>query len=267
MASFSAVLTDFNGDPADLRYRWSLSYGRGDLANGSTSLGVQVDAGQAIGCVGKEKGIEEINVLIFDANNQVIGDASLAFEIVPAVDASGVSRGCFDQPKFIYSKGSSHYVVNYDGTGEEYLGVSGTGFSTISPDGEWIAWTVDSVEGWDMHVQRCNGSERRKIEGGTSEDFTAKFSPDSKTLYFLRPEPSQEKPSNAGRPLEIAAYDMETEALRFLTKVHETEERVRDFTVNPLTGRSPSSDRALSISKMDHTRCIPYSLSFSRKVG
>lgn len=240
-ATFTANLIDYRGDPADLVYRWSMTFGRGELSVGATSLGVLAEAGKTISCIGKEVGDEEIGVVVFDANNQLIGEATFSFRVVPSVDASGVSRGCFDQPKFIYSTGNSHYVMNVDGTGQEYLGISGDGFSIVSPDGEWYAWTIYDWEsvgtgGWDMYVQRCDGSDRRKIEGGTGEDFQVKFSPDSKTLYFLRPDPEQEFSGSWGRLKDIVAYDMESEDLRFLTSFYKDGAQVRDFTVNPLTG-------------------------------
>jgi len=244
-ATFTADVTGYNGDPADLTYRWSLSFGNGELSDGSRSLGSQVDGGNSIICVGNEEGQETIQLVVFDGNDIQVASVTTAatfdFTIVPGVDASGISRGCFDQPKFIYSTGNSHYVMNVDGTGQEYLGISGDGFSTVSPDGEWYAWTIydwdfEGTGGWDMYVQRCDGSERRKIDGGTGEDFTAKFSPDSKTLYFLRPEPSQERPKNGGRLQDLAAYEVETGDLRFLTTFYQDGAQVKDFTVNPLTG-------------------------------
>ncbi|MHA7130515.1 TolB family protein [Algoriphagus namhaensis] len=241
-ATFTANLTGYEGNLAELTFRWSLSFGNGALSDGSNSLGVGADAGPSIGCVGRARGVEEINVLVLDADNQVLGAASLVFEIV-ASEVSGIDRGCFDQPKFIFSNGSFHFVANFDGTGRQYIGIAGTGFSAISPDGQWFAWTIYDEEagsrgGWVMHVQRCDGTDLRRIEGGTGDDYNAKFSPDSKTLYFLRPDPSQQASENYGR-LEITAYDLESKELRFLTSLYKEGPigaSVDDFTINPLTG-------------------------------
>lgn len=239
-ATFTAEVSDYEGDLSRLSYRWVLSTERGELSDDTNALSNPTVGGNSIRCIGKSGGDEKIIVEVLDGTNSIVAMSSYAFTIVPPDDAP-ISRGCFDQPKFIYSTGNSHYVMNVDGTGQEYLGISGDGFSIVSPDGEWYAWTIydwdfEGTGGWDMHVQRCDGSDRRKIEGGTGEDFQVKFSPDSKTLYFLRPDPEQEFSGSWGRLLDIVAYDMESEDLRFLTSFYKDGAQVRDFTVNPLTG-------------------------------
>lgn len=234
-ATFTADVTGYDDDPSGLGYRWTLSTGRGELYDGTNSLPNPAVGGNSIRCVGKTAGDEQIIVEVLDATNGLLATASVGFTIVPPTD-SGISRGCFDQPKILFRRGSAYFVINYDGSERQNIGVSGGTTAAISPDGEWIAWNDDSKDGWDMYVQRCDGSEKTKILGGTSEDFFPQFSPDSKTLYFLRPEPSQEKSINAQRPQDIAAYDLATGQLRFLTTLYQLDERVSNFTVSPVTG-------------------------------
>lgn len=234
-ATFTANVSNFQGDPADLIHRWTLSKERGALTDGGVELPSPSLVGNSIRCIGKTAGDELILVEVLDTNNTVLGKASLDFTIVPPTDP-GISRECFDRPKIIYRSGSSFYVINHDGSEEQSIGISGGLSLDISPDGEWIAWNDESSEGWDMWVQRCDGTERTMIAGGTSEDFLPKFAADSKTVYFLRPEPSQEKPSIGFRPSDIAAYEMETGEFRFLTTLYQNDERATDLTVSPITG-------------------------------
>lgn len=234
-ATFTAEVSGYKGDPSELSFRWALTTGRGTLSDGTNSLPNPTVGTQSIRCVGTSSGDEKITVRVQDGNNELVATGTFDFVILPPSDPV-IGRGCFDQPKIIFQYGSTFYSVNFDGSGRKSIGVSGGLSAAVSPDGEWIAWNDDSSTGWDMHVQRCDGSDKIKIPGGTSEDFFPVFSPDSKTLYFLRPEPSQEKPLNAVRPLDIAAYDLETRQFRFLTTIYSLDERVGNFTVSPVTG-------------------------------
>jgi hypothetical protein len=57
------------------------------------------------------------------------------------------------------------------------------------------------------------------------------------TLYFQRPHPSSEPAVvNGGRPLELAAYDIQTDEVTFLTSLYLQNERLVQFTVSPTTG-------------------------------
>lgn len=234
-ATFTANVDGYGGDSSSLSYRWSLATGRGQLFDGINFLASPSVGGNSVRCIGKTGGEESVIIEVLDAGNHLLATESLAFMIVPP-DDPGISRGCFDQPKIIFKIGSGFFICNYDGTGLQSLGVHGGTTAAVSPDGEWIAWNKSSTDGWDMWLQRCDGSEKFMIPGGTSEDFGPLFSPDSKTLYFLRPEPSQEKPFNAQRPPDIVAYDIESKQLRFLTTLYKLEESVGYFTVSPVTG-------------------------------
>ena len=237
-ASFTATVTGFDGDPSGLRYHWILANGRGELSDGTNVLPNPFVGGNSIRCGGKTAGEEQITIKVLDATNTVLATAFIDFTIVAPTGSGGSRRGCFDQPKIYFQSGTQYQVINFDGSGRQSIGVSGGTGIAISPDGEWIAVTDDSLTttGWDMYVQRCDGTERRIIPDGTGEDSIAKFSPDSKTLYFMRPEPSTPRVQGKFRPSDIAAYDLASGRLRFVTKIGPSDEYVGDFTVSPVTG-------------------------------
>lgn len=234
-ADFSAEIAGYSGNPSDLRFRWALVNNRVILMDGSVLLENPAFLGSSIGVLGRITGEETILVGVLDESNTILGTASMNFTILPGSDP-GISRGCFDQPKLIFQLGSSYSTINEDGTGRQSLGISGGLSAAISPDGEWVAWNDDSVEGWDMYLQRCDGSERKKIPGGDSSDFLPRFSHDSKTLYFLRANPAQVKPKNSAGNLDIVAYRIESGELSYLTNLYTLEEGVGDLVVSTITG-------------------------------
>ncbi len=223
------------------------SMGRGELSDGTNPLPNPTVGSNSIRCVGKTAGDEQIIVEVLDATNSLLATASMDFTILPPTDPV-ISRGCFDGPKIIYQKGVSFYVCNYDGSGEEYIGIFGKLSVDISPDGEWLAWNPYEVEnnppvGYSMYIQRCDGTDRVRIPGDYvpfeeySEDYIPHFSHDSKTLYFLRPHPDSEPATiNSQGPFELVAYELETGKRRFLTSLYLQKESVKDFTVSPVTG-------------------------------
>ncbi|HKK38224.1 MAG TPA: hypothetical protein VJ949_02275 [Cryomorphaceae bacterium] len=231
-ATFTAQLSGFEGNASALTYRWSLSSGNGELTDGVNELANPSERGNSISCFGRIEGDERITVRVLDGADNIVATSSYDFIITP------FSRGCFDQPKIIFAKGYSYYVINFDGSFQQSIGgqVPGSGGVAISPNGEWIAYLELVNGGGDMHIQSCDGTEHIMIPVSTHEDFTPKFSPDSRTLYFLRSEPSQPEPFNSIRNLDIVAYDIETGELDFLTSVYEQDETVRDYAVNDLTG-------------------------------
>ena len=249
-ATFTADVTGYDGDPSDLTYRWTLSTERGELSDGTNPLPNPTVGGNSIRCVGKTAGDEKIIVEVLDATNSHLATASMDFTIVPPTDHPvAISRGCFDQPKIIYQKVVSYYVCNFDGSGEEYIGIFGGLSVDISPDGEWLAY--NPYEGYDnppvgysMYVLRCDGTDRVRIHPDDyvsfeeySDDGNPHFSPDSKTLYFLRPHPDSEPAVlNALGPYELVAYELESGERRFLTSFYLQKESVKDFTVSHVTG-------------------------------
>lgn len=247
-ANFTTTVTGYEGDLAALSYRWTLVSGRAELPDGSN----QAIGGKSISCIGKTAGEEQVGVEVIDHSNRIIAQTSYSFTIVPA-DDNAISRGCFDQPKIFYQRGVTAYVINYDGTNEQSFSTRGAAyFINISPNGEWIAWTAYDDDfnnpplGFNLYLRRCDEIETILVPGffgaigdEDAQDSWPEFSPDSKTLYFLRPDPDSERltPSSGGsNPKEIAAYDMETGEQRFLTSFYKENGGVTTFTVHPVTG-------------------------------
>ena len=237
-AAFTATVTGFTGDASGLGYRWTLSTDRGELSDGTDPLPSPTLGGPAMACVGKTGGDERITVAVLSAAGDVLATAATDFTIIPPIDP-GEGWGCFDQPKIYFLNTNFRgYMCNYDGSDEESFGVVGALSCAISPDGEWIATCEADLGGYQVYVTRCDGSTGWIWieEGGVGEDFIPEFSQDSRTLYFLRPEPTQPDPFNAFRLPDIAAYDLETGEVRFVTTLHQSGESVGDFAVSPLTG-------------------------------
>lgn len=247
-ATFTAEVDGYEGDPSGLNYRWTLSTERGELSDGVNSLPNPTEGGNFIRCVGKSAGDEHITVELLDAGNNHLASASYDFTIVSS-GGSEISRGCFDAPKIIYQYGTTYYVCNYDGSGEQSIGVSGGISVAISPDGQWIAWNPyiggsnpTPPIGYAMHLQYCDGSGKIRIPSDNTGyefdayDYMPQFSPDSKTLYFMRPDLASESDINTGVFEEIVAYDLESGEVRFLTSLYKLGESVGNFTVSPVTG-------------------------------
>lgn len=128
-------------------------------------------------------------------------------------------------------------MSNYDGSNEQYIGIFGGTSANISPNGEWLAWNDDTSDGWQMKLTDCHLTKIITIGGGMDLDFIPEFSPDSKTLYFMRPDPNSEPPVlNAANPTELVAYNLETGELKYITSLYLVNGDVRYFTVNPVTG-------------------------------
>jgi hypothetical protein len=241
MATFSADISDYDGDITTLSYRWSLSTERGALSDGNNTLANPSVTQNTIYCLGQTAGDERIKVEVLDADNTVLGSETLDFEIVGFIDPE-FPRGCYDQPKLIYSRGFNGHVCNFDGTGQQPLAFSGGLSVAISPDGEWLASNpyVFQEDRYNMTVARCDGSDEVEIPyqfvDGNDSDYIPHFSPDSKTVYFMRPNPNQDFPTNSGGFSDIYAYDVETGEGRFVTSLWELGESVGYFSVSPVTG-------------------------------
>ncbi len=244
-ANFTASVTEYEGDTAALSYRWSLSTGRGKLSDGTSTSANTAEGGNTMSCIGKDEGGESITVEALDASNSVIGSNSYAFEIVGPTDIV-VDRGCFDQPKIIYQRGSGYYLINEDGSNGGSVGASGGTSVAISPNGQWIATNPYDNDnppiGYNMHVQRCGTRDKIRVPSDNSGyeyyayDAICHFSLDSKTLYFMRPHLASKPDINRAVYSDIAAYDVETGEKRFLTSLYVNEESVGNFTVSPITG-------------------------------
>lgn len=252
LATFTASVSGYEGNLSSLSYRWTLSTERGELSDGFIPFTNPSIGGSVISCLGKTAGEELITVDVLDDANNTLATTTYGFTIVP-IDDSLISRGCFDQPKIIYQRGTTAYVCNYDGSNEQSFATrSGAYFVNISPNGEWITWTAYDTDfnnppiGFNLYLRKCDEFESIIIPGDfgglgdeDANDSSPEFSPDSKTLYFLRPDPASERlsPSSGGsNPKEIVAYDMETGEQRFLTSLYKENARVTAFTVNPVTG-------------------------------
>ena len=139
-ANFTTNVSGFEGDASLLSYRWTLSTNRGELSDGSNSLANPTTGGSSINCVGKTAGEEQISLEVLDASNNIMATESYNFMIIEP-DDTVITRGCYDQPKIFYKKGSSLYTSNFDGSDKIYAGVSGVYSTNISPNGEWFALT------------------------------------------------------------------------------------------------------------------------------
>ncbi len=251
-ATFTANVSGLEGDAASFSYRWTLSTERGELSDGFSTLPNPSIGGGTISCIGKTGGEEQIVVEVLDTSNNTLASAAYDFDIAP-LDGNAISRGCFDQPKIFYQKGATAYVRNYDGTNEQSFSTRAGAYTmSISPNGEWIAWNAYDSDfdnpplGFNLYLRKCDETDAFIIPGHfggigdeSANDYSPEFSPDSKTLYFLRPDPNSERlsPSSGGsNPKEIVAYDMETGEQRFLTSLYKENGRVTAFTVNPVTG-------------------------------
>ncbi len=235
-AIFTATVTDYTGNVADLTYQWKLDAEKGELFDGTNTLPNPSIAGGTMRFIGRENGDERLRVDVLDKNNAVIGSASVDFTIIPSIDPP-VNLGCFDQPKIIYQRGnSSKYVCNFDGSDPEYLGVGGVAVA-ISPNGQWIAYTRydNALRGDYLYLRNCFTAETIMIPGGTGQDFTPEFSNDSKIIYFLRAEPSYPMNNQSHQPTNIASYNIETREYDFLTSLHQSDESVRSFTVSKVS--------------------------------
>ncbi|XCF07706.1 hypothetical protein ABI125_07545 [Tamlana crocina] len=235
-ATFTASISGFEGDATSLTYRWRLSTENGELSQSGNPLPNPSVSGSSISCVGKSEGDEEIIVEVLDASNDIFISTSYNFTIVDS--GNQTSFGCFDQPKLIYRNGTFNFVLNFDGTNEESLGIGGGTGVDISPDGEWIAQARDTQFGWQMHIFRCDGSTGLIPIPVTflELDNSPQFSLDSKTLYFTGAVDVPNPPVN-GHFYEIFAYDLETGALTQLTSVAEQRDIILGyFTLSPVTG-------------------------------
>ncbi|MEY8847229.1 TolB family protein [Psychroserpens sp. XS_ASV72] len=231
-ATFTAIISDFDGDASSLSYRWTLTNENGELSDGVNPLPNPTASGSSINCVGQTVGEEEIMLELLDASNTILASASYNFTIVDS--ANQTSFGCFDQPKLIYRKGTFNFVLNFDGTNEESLGIGGGSGVAISPDGEWIAQARDTQFGWQMNLFRCDGSTGLIPIPLTFEhlDNSPVFSLDSKILYFTRAVPWQNDYLE-----EIFSYDIETGALNQITSLAQQNETVQGgFTISPVSG-------------------------------
>ncbi|MBO3115382.1 hypothetical protein J4050_01405 [Winogradskyella sp. DF17] len=246
-ATFTAEVSGIDAT-SSLTFRWSLSTDRGELSDGTNVLPNPSIAESTIYCVGKTAGEEQIRVEVFDANAILLATETLDFEIVPSDINQEFPRGCFDQPKIIYQRnGTFGRVCNFDGTGDEYLNVSGGSSIGISPDGEWIAWNPyedasDPPVGFNMHLRNCLTGEIIRLPSDivgleySAYDIFPEFSRDSKTLYFIRENPGQPVVPNAGGFSDLAAYDIESGQVSYLTSLYQSEESVENFTISPVTG-------------------------------
>lgn len=239
-AIFTASISGFEGEVTSLSYKWTLSNENGQLSDGINSLANPTIAGSSINCIGTTAGEEVITVEVMDDLNTIVAITSYSFTILSPGGSSG-SYGCFDQPKFIYRNGPFHYVMNLDGTNQEYLGVGGGVALNISPDGEWIAHGLQTITGYQMNVFRCDGST-----GLIPIEFTAGywwggdnhpiFSLDSGTLYFTRPVEAEGNPDFESGD-DIFSYDLETGALNNLTNIVQQGEFVLGgLTISPMSG-------------------------------
>lgn len=241
IATFSAELSSFEGDTATLSYRWTLANGRGELSDGTNALSSPTVFQSTIYCIGRTAGEEQIRVEVLDANGTVLASQSRNFEIVGFIDPE-FPRGCYDQPKLIYSRGNNGHVCNFDGTGQQSIPTSSGISVAISPDGEWLAYNpyVFQEDRYNMTVARCDGSDEVEIPyqfvDGNDSDYIPHFSPDSKTVYFMRPNPNQDFPTNSGGLSDIYAYNVETGTGHFVTSLWQLGESVGYFTVSPVTG-------------------------------
>lgn len=231
--TFTAIISGFEGDASSLSYRWRLSNENGELSDGVNPLPNPSISGSSINCIGIDAGEEDIIVEVLDASNAILALASYSFTILPSDDTGG-SFGCFDQPKLIYRKGTFNFVLNFDGTNEESLGIGGGTGVAISPDGEWIAQARDTQFGWQMNLFRCDGSTGLIPIPLTFEhlDNSPVFSLDSKTLYFTRAVPWEDE-----YVTDIFSYDLETGELNNLTSLAQNDETLLgSFTISPVTG-------------------------------
>jgi len=236
-ATFTAVISGFEGDASSLSYRWTLSNENGELSDGVNPLPNPSVSSNSIDCIGRTAGEEEIIVEVLDASNTILALASYSFTILPADDPGG-SFGCFDQPKIVYKRGFSDYVCNYDGSDQQYIGIAAERGTNISPDGEWFAWPDGTPAGWEMKIVRCDLTDLAVLPFDIDQDDIPEFSPDSETLYFMRPHPNSEPftTTSPGRPQELVSYDIATGELKYLTSVYQNNEYVTSFAVNPVTG-------------------------------
>ena len=242
-ATFTATVEGYEGDTADLSYVWLLNTERGELSDGTNLLPSPTVADATIRCYGRTAGDEQITVQVLDVDNNIIATKSMDFMIVGFVDP-GEGLGCYDQPKFWYSYGnalnSPFYICNFDGSDRQYLEINGLSVA-ISPNGQWIAYNKyisdfeTGLDGYYMFVKNCESGETTMIPGD-GDDFIPKFSLDSQTLYFQRPEPSQPANPNGGLRTDIAAYDILSGEVRFLTTLYQNQESSDRFTVSPITG-------------------------------
>lgn len=259
-ANFTAVHLDYEGDASSLSYRWSLISDNGELSSGTEMLPNPSIHESAIYCFGRIAGDEQIVVEVLDVNNNIIGSATYDFTIVSPTDPI-TSYGCFDQPKIVYRRGTFNYAINFDGSNEEYLGVGGGSGVVISPNGEWIAQCRDNTWGWLMHVFRCDGSTGLiPIDDLIYQynDARPRFSLDSEKLYFLK---EREGPDGTGY-YDIAAYNLSSGQLSFITSLYQEESEVADFTVSPVTGDIAFFSRKDGGLNPDGTFNIIYKLSY-----
>ena len=232
-ANFTVIVSGFEEDASSLTYRWTLSNENGELSDGVNPLPNPSVSSSSISCIGQTAGEEEIMVEVLDSSNTILALASYNFIILPSDDPGG-SFGCFDQPKLIYRKGTFNFVLNFDGTNEESLGIGGGSGVAISPNGEWIAQARDTQLGWQMNLFRCDGSTGLIAIPLTFEhlDNSPVFSLDSKTLYFTRAVPWEDD-----YLIEIFSYEIETGALNQITSLAQQDETVLGgFTISPVTG-------------------------------
>jgi len=231
-ATFTTSISDYDGDTSALSYRWILNEENAQLADGIIALDNPFIGGSSISCIGILEGDEQIVVEALDSANNVIARSSYNFMI----SGPNFGAGCFDQAKFIYSYNNVNnpYICNLDSTDAQSLPFN---FDVvISPDGQWYGYINDSFDGYTARVQRCDGSEMSIIPESFGRDFRPRFSPDSKTLYFHRPNPLQGDLNQAISYTDIAAYDLESGDINFLTSYYQEEEGISNITVSPVTG-------------------------------
>jgi dipeptidyl aminopeptidase/acylaminoacyl peptidase len=76
-------------------------------------------------------------------------------------------------------------------TTDDYAAIRDVGDPQLSADGEWVVYTVDSVDrdadGWqsDLWLVRWDGSGQTQLTHGPDSESAPRFSPDGRTIAFL----------------------------------------------------------------------------------
>jgi len=125
----------------------------------------------------------EIYTINVDGSNLTRITKTPYWEIRPSFTPDGRSI-MFISDKNNYA--GEPYLIDIDGSNYRKLvpGYSGVSDARYSPDGNYVAFTVQTGRARDVYIMKSDGTEIRRLTANGHENSSLVFSPDGKKIYF-----------------------------------------------------------------------------------